>query len=149
VVDENAGFRAKEKYLIRGKILQGWISGIDFPVLIYSQVFKNKDKSSGKLYLVCSDLDCDSDKIKTIYKKRWKVELFHKTLKQNAAMSKSPAHTVCTQSNHLFIAIYSVFRLEIISIMTKLNHFSLRSMIYINALKVAFQQIQQLTRCVT
>jgi IS4 transposase len=108
------------------------MSGINFPVLIYSQVFKNKDGSLGKLYLVCSDLNCDAEKIKTIYKKRWKVELFHKTLKQNASMAKSPAHTVCTQSNHLFIAIYSVFRLEIISIMTKLNHFALRSIIYIN-----------------
>jgi IS4 transposase len=125
------------------------MSGINFPVLIYCQIFKNKDGSSGKLYMVCSDLECDADKIETIYKKRWKVELFHKTLKQNVAMAKSPAHTVCTQSNHLFIAIYSVFRLEIISIMTKLNHFALRFMIYINALKVAFQQIQQLTRCVT
>jgi hypothetical protein len=80
--------------------VQCWMSGINFPVLIYCQIFKNKDGSSGKLYMVCSDLECDADKIETIYKKRWKVELFHKTLKQNASMAKLPAHTVCTQSTY-------------------------------------------------
>jgi hypothetical protein len=39
--------------------VQCWISGIDFPLMIYCQVFKNTDGSSGKLYMVCSDLECN------------------------------------------------------------------------------------------
>ena len=81
----------------------GWIAGVNFPVLLFRQVFKNKDGSTGILYLVSSDLDCDAESLKTIYKRRWKVEVFHKTLKSNAAMAKSPAHTVRTQSNHIFV----------------------------------------------
>ena len=50
-------------------------------------------------------------KFKQSTRKGEKIELFHKALKQNTEMAESPAHTVCTQSNHLFIDIYSVFRL--------------------------------------
>ena len=104
-----------------GKPIKGWIAGVDFPVLLFRQVFKNKDGSKGILYLICSDLDCDAEVLKTIYKKRWKVEVFHKTLKSNAAMAKSPSHTVLTQSNHLFLSIYSAFRLEVLANKHHLN----------------------------
>jgi hypothetical protein len=124
------------------KPVKGWIAGIDFPVLLFRQVFKNKDGSTGILYLVCSDLDCDAKNLKTIYKKRWKVEVFHKTLKSNASMAKSPAHTVKTQSNHVFLSIYSAFRLETLSLKLKVNHFQLRAKIYMTALRASFEQLR-------
>ncbi len=129
--------------------VKGWIAGINFPVLLFRQIFKNKDGSSGLLYLVCSDLNCDGETIRTIYKKRWKVETFHKTLKSNAAMAKSPAHTVRTQSNHLFLSIYSAFRLETFSLKLKMNHFQIRAKLYITAIRSAFKQLQVLEECVT
>ena len=58
------------------KPIKGWIAGGDFPVLLFRQIFKNKDDSVGILYLVCSDLDCDGEALKTIYQKRWKVAVF-------------------------------------------------------------------------
>ena len=100
-------------------------------------------KSTGILYLVYSDLGCDGDTITMIYKKRWKVEVCHKTLKSNAA-AKSPAHTVHTQSNHLFLSIYSAFPLETLSLRLKMNHFQLRSKLYMTTLRSAFKQLQQL-----
>jgi len=42
------------------------------------------------------------------YKKRWKVEVFHKSLKSNASLAKSPTRTLRTQSNHVFMAITEV-----------------------------------------
>lgn len=125
-----------------GKPVKGWMAGVDFPVLLFRQVFKNKDGSTGILYLVCSDLACDGETLKTIYQKRWKVEVFHKTLKSNASMAKSPAHTVRTQSNHLFLSIYSVFRLEVMSLKLKMNHFQLRAKIYMSALRASFEQLR-------
>ena len=127
------------------KPVKGWIAGIDFPVLLFRQVFKNKDGSTGILYLVCSDLDCDAETLKAIYKKRWKVEVFHKTLKSNASMAKSPAHTVRTQSNHIFLSIYSAFRLEVLSSKIKLNHFQLRAKIYMAGLKASLRQLRELS----
>ena len=121
----------------------GWIAGVNFPVLLFRQVFKNKGGSTGILYLVCSDLDCDTETLKAIYKKRWKVEVFHKTLKSNVSMAKSPAHTVRTQSNHIFLSIYSAFRLEVLSLKIKLNHFQLRAKIYMAGLKASLRQLRE------
>jgi hypothetical protein len=135
------------------KPIKGWLSGVSFPVLLFRQVFKNKDDSEGILYLVCSDLNCDDDKIKTTYKKRWNVETFHKTIKSNAAMAKSPAHAVRTQSNHIFLSLYSAFRLEKLSIKSKLNHFQLKGKLYLKAIQAAFQELGKLrhndSQCVT
>ncbi len=126
------------------KPIRAWIAGVNFPVLIYRQVFTNKDGSEGILYLLCSDLECDAETLKTIYKKRWKVEVFHKTLKSNASMAKSPSHTVLTQSNHLFMSIYSAFRLEVLASKLKLNHFELRAKLYLSALRSSFQDLQRM-----
>lgn len=124
--------------------VQGWIKGLDFPVLLLRQVFTNKDGSTGTLYLACSDLSCDGDTLETIYQKRWKVETFHKTLKSNAALAKSPTKTVRTQSNHCFMALYAAFRLEGLAIKHRINHFALRSKLYIKAIRYAFDELQNL-----
>ena len=89
-----------------------WIKGLPFPVLLHRQVFTNKDDSIGMLYLACSELDQHGDALETIYQKRWKVEVFHKTLKSHAALAKSPTKRARTQSNHVFMAIYAAFSLE-------------------------------------
>ena len=128
--------------------VQAWIKGLNFPVLLHRQVFTNKDDSTGLLYLACSDLDCDPAAIEAIYQKRWKVEIFHKTLKSNAALAKSPTQRVRTQSNHVFLSIYAAFRLESLSIKHKLNHFALRAKLYLKAVRLAFDELQAL-KCVT
>ena len=122
--------------------VRGWIKGVDFPVLLLRQVFTNKDGSTGTLYLACSDLSCDGEAIETIYQKRWKVETFHKTLKSNAALAKSPTKTERTQSNHCFMAIYTTFRLEKLRVKHRMNHFALRSKLYLKAIRQAFDELQ-------
>jgi len=124
--------------------VQGWVKGLDFPVLLFRQVFTNKDGSTGTLYLACSDLSRDGDAIETIYHKRWKVETFHKTLKSNAALAKSPTKTERTQSNHCFMALYAAFRLEGLRVKHRINHFALRSRLYLKAIRYAFEELQSL-----
>ncbi len=122
--------------------VRGWHKGYAKEVLVTRQVFKNKDGSTGVLHLVCSDLTCDHDAITTTYKKRWQVEVFHKSLKSNAGMAKSPTQTVRSQSNHVFMAIYAVFKLECLSVKSKINPFALRFKFLINATRSAFDQLQ-------
>ena len=122
--------------------VQGWIRGLDFPVLLLRQVFTNKDGSAGEMYLACSDLTCEGETIETIYQKRWKVETFHKTLKSNAALSKSPTKRVRTQSNHCFMAIYAACRPEGLRVKHRMNHFALRSRLYLKAIRYAFDELQ-------
>ena len=124
--------------------VRGWLKGAAQAVLLVRQVFKNKDGSIGTLYLACSDLTCDYDAITTTYKKRWKVEVFHKSLKSNASLAKSPTRTVRTQSNHVFMSIYATFKLECLSITNKLNPFALCRKLLINASRAAYAQLQLL-----
>ena len=121
-----------------------WIRGLDFPVLLLRQVFTNKNCSMGILYLARSDLKYDGPTLKTIYKKKWKVEVFHKTRNFNAAMAKSPTLRVRTQSNHVFASIYSAFRLECLFIKHKMNHFALRSHLYMKTIQLASEELQNL-----
>ena len=66
-----------------------YLESVDFPLLLVKQVFTNGDGSVGILYLVASDLKLTYDQITTIYQRRWNVETYHKSLKQNASLSKS------------------------------------------------------------
>ena len=123
--------------------VRGWLKGYAKEVLVVRQVFKNKDDSTGVLHLVCSDLTCNYDFVTTSYKKRWQVQVFHKSLKSNAGMAKSPTQTLRTQSNHVFMAIYAVFKLECLSVKSKINPFALRFKLLINATRSAFDQLQK------
>lgn len=82
-----------------------YLEQVEFPLLLVKQVFKNEDGSEGVLYLVSSDVTLGYERLSTIYQRRWKVEEYHKSLKSNASLAKSPTKTVRTQSNHFFASI--------------------------------------------
>lgn len=124
--------------------VRGWLKGYAHEVLLVRQVFTNKDGSTGWLNLVCSDLTCDGDTVTTIYQKRWQVEVFHKSLKSNAALAKSPTRRVTTQNNHVFMSIYAVFKLECLKLKHKANHFALRAKLFIKATRQAYAELQSL-----
>lgn len=123
--------------------VQGWLKGYAKAVLLVRQIFTNKDGSTGILHLVCSDVTCDHDAITTTYKKRWNVEVFHKSLKSNANLAKSPTRTTRTQSNHVFMSVCAAFKLECLSIKNKLNPFALCRKLLINASRAAYAELQQ------
>lgn len=124
--------------------LQVWVKGLDFPVLLTKQVFKNQDGSEGELYLITNDLGMSQEQIFTIYQRRWNVEVFHKSLKQNTALSKSQTKYEVTQSNHIFASMIAYCKLEILKCKQNLNHFALKSRIYLKAVKAAFDEVQAL-----
>lgn len=126
------------------QVVRGWLKGYANEVLLVRQVFTNKDGSTGLLNLVCSDLTCNGDTIATIYQKRWKVEVFHKSLKSNAALAKSPTRRITTQNNHVFMSIYAVFKLECLKLKHKTNHFALRAKLFIKATRQAYAELQAL-----
>lgn len=121
-----------------------YVEQVEFPLKLCKQIFKNGDGSEGVLYLVSNDVTLDYDQMTTIYKRRWNVETYHKSLKCNTALAKSPTKTVRTQSNHCFASIYAFVKLERMKRVTKLNHFALRSKMYLKALQAAFQEMQRL-----
>ena len=121
-----------------------YVEEVPFPLLLVKQVFTNEDSSTGILYLVTSDITLDGNGITRLYQKRWNVEPYHKSLKQNASLEKSPTQTVTTQTNHFFAALCGYIKLELLKCHTKLNHFALKSKLYLQALHSAFATLRQL-----
>ena len=69
--------------------VRGWLKGFDHELLLVGRVFTNKDGSSGRLSLVCSELTCDGERVADLHHNRWKVEDYHKSLNSNAALAQS------------------------------------------------------------
>lgn len=124
------------------KPVKVWLKDMNFAVLVTKQIFTDEEKqTTGLRFLVSNDLSLTDDQFTTIYKKRWGVEEYHKSLKQNASIAKSPTRTVTTQSNHLFCALWAYIKLEKLKFSTKFNHFQIKAKIYLKALKAAFDEL--------
>lgn len=121
-----------------------YLEGVPFPLQLLRQVFTNEDGSTGVRYLVTSDLTLTADQIITIYQRRWKVEEYHRSLKQNVALAQSPTRTKTTQTNHFVAALCSFVKIELLKVRTKKNHYQLKSQLYLSALQQAFYQLRQL-----
>jgi hypothetical protein len=126
-----------------------YLEGLDFPVLLVKQVFKNKDGSEGVLYLVSSREGLDFQQITTIYQIRWKVEEHHKSIKSLLNYAKSPAHSLRTQRNHCILCLFGFFEWECMAKQLHTNHFALKAKIYIHSLKSAWEQIVRLKTKIT
>jgi hypothetical protein len=121
-----------------------YLEGVDFPLVLAKEVFTNEDATIGILYLVSSDTTLRFDDITTSYQRRWQVECFHKSLKQNVSLEKSPTQTQTTQTNHFFCALCGFIKLEMLKVDSKMNHFALKSKLYIKALHSAFSTLREL-----
>ena len=123
---------------------QVYLEGVPFPLRLVKQVFTNEDGSTGVLYLVTSATTLTLDDLTTLYHKRWNVERYHQSLKQNASLAKSPTQTVVTQTNHFVAALCAFVKLELLRSTTRLNHFALKTKLYVTALHSAFAQLREL-----
>jgi len=141
--DRNAGnwTRIDELAISNNTPVKVWLKDLEFPVFLHKQVFTNKDNSTGSRFLISNDFSLTDEQFTTIYKKRWSVEEYHKSLKQNASIAKSPTRTINTQSNHLFASIMAYIKLEKLKFANKMNHFAMKTKIYNQALKAAFKEL--------
>lgn len=122
-----------------------WLEELDFPLLLVKQVFKNEDDTVGELYLACSDLSLSYEQITTIYKKRWGVEEYHKSVKSNTGFGKSPTKTIRTQTSHFVLSILAYIKLEWLRQRTGQNHFAMKAKIYLAAQQAAYQELKKLS----
>ena len=132
-----------------GTVRTVYLEDVPFPLRFTQVVFTNEDGTTGCLYLVSSDPTITSDQLKTNYQKRWKVEEYHKSIKQNASLEKSPTRTETTQTNHLFAALWAFVKLERLKQATAKNHFALKTKLYFQALHSAFGELQRLKQHAT
>lgn len=142
---KNGIFKAVESLAWEeNQVLTGYLKGMDIPVQLIRQTFTNEDNSTGILYLVTSDLTLGYTDITTIYQKRWKVEEYHKSIKSNLGLAKSPTKTVMTQANHFFMTSYAYVKLERIARGVNLNQFALKTKLYVKALQASMSELELL-----
>ena len=125
-----------------GTRLRVYLKGIDFPVTLIKDIFINGDDSEGIQYLVCSDLTVTYQQVITFYQRRWKVEEYHRSLKNNTALSKAQTRTVRTQINHIFASMVAFFKLEMMKQKTKLNHYAIKASLHLAAMNAALQRME-------
>lgn len=123
-----------------------YLEGLETPVLLIKQVFIHEDGKTAIQYLISSDTTLLPNDIIRSYHKRWRVEEYHKSLKQNVSLEKSPTQTMTTQTNHFFAALCGYIKLERLKIKTRHNHFALKSKLYLKALLSAFQTLRELNQ---
>jgi hypothetical protein len=124
-----------------------WLESCTHMSYLTKQVFTNKDGTSVTMYLITNDQNLTKDQIHTIYQRRWKVEEFHKSLKSNLNLEKSPTKHKTSQSNHIFYSIVAFFKLELLTKTTATrhkNHFQLKTSLYVKALKTALDELGKL-----
>jgi hypothetical protein len=118
-----------------------WLKDLSFPVALIVKIFKNEDGSTGTLYLVTNDLESSADRIYEVYQKRWRIEEYHKSIKQNASLEKSPTKVVRSQRNHIFASIIAYCKLEFLKTKTSLTHFGMKYMLLMKANRAAFIEL--------
>jgi hypothetical protein len=140
-------------HLKDGEARKAWLKDLSLPVALTKKVFKNEDGSTGTLYLVTNDLDIDADRIYEIYQKRWRIEEYHKSIKQNSSLEKSPTRTLRSQKNHMFASIIGYCKLEFLKIKTCLNHFAIKYKLILKANQMAYWELKKIREstplCVT
>ena len=120
-----------------------WLKDVSFPVALVKKIFKNEDGSTGILYLASNDLENSADRTYEIYQKRWRIEEYHKSIKQNASLEKSPTKVVCSQKNHIFASIVAYCKLEFLRTKTSLNHFAIKYKLLMRANRIAFLELEK------
>lgn len=123
------------------QVIYCYIKDVNFPVAITKKVFTNADLSTGEIYLISNDLELSGSDLYSVYQKRWVIEEYHKSIKQNAALAKSPTKVIKTQSNHIYCSILAFVKLEKLKIASTLNHFALKTKLFINATKSAMAEL--------
>ncbi len=122
-----------------------YLEGYKKPLRLIKQVVKNGDDGeSTYLYLVTNDIDLSFNQVLEIYKRRWKIEEYHKSLKQNLKIEHSPTKVETSQRNHIHLSVRGFIKLEKLRLNYKMNHFAIKEKIYIEALKVAYQKVEEL-----
>ena len=121
-----------------GSASKVYLKDIPFPVAFTHKVFKKRNAIQGELYLVTNDLAFSGDCAYEYYQKRWGIETYHRSLKQNASLTQSPCSSQTAQLNHVALALLAYSRLEQLKILHKNNHYAMKRKLLIAANQASY-----------
>ena len=129
-----------------GESKKVWLKGVPFEIVLIKKVFINENGSIGVLYLASNDIEHDATYLYQIYQKRWKIEEYHKSIKENASLAKSPTKKMRSQANHIFASIVAFCKLEILKIATATNHFAIKYKLLVAANIASMNELANLRK---
>ena len=138
--------KIKDLELKDGQSRKVYLKGISSCVVVTCKVFKNGDSTTGKLYLITNDLMLTSDHIYKVYQKRWKIEEYHRSIKQNVSVCRSPTKVKKTQLNHLCMSLLAYTELEKLKVTTCENHYALKRRMLIAANRASYKELIELQK---
>jgi hypothetical protein len=121
-----------------------YLRALQEPVLVCVDILPNKDGSVGEQWLLTTDTGASYQQILSTYQLRWGIEDYHKSLKNNTSLQRSPARRPQTQTTHLLASVCAFVKLEAIKLHHRTNQFALKSRLYIKAIQAAFAELQKL-----
>ena len=141
--DANAGkyCRIDKLGLSEHESMKVFLKDINYSLVVTRQVYKNADKSTGEIYLITNDLNLQSSHIEDIYQKRWNIETYHRSLKQNVSLAKSPTSVIKTQLNHIGLSIGAFIELEKLKLASSKNHYALKRKMLVAANQASHKEI--------
>ncbi len=140
---KKGNFKPLEEMRLGKGAVKLYLKGLDFPVLVIKKVFKNEDGSSGTLYLATSDLELSYEEVLNLYKRRWKVEEYHKSLKSNCSLGKCQASSHNAQKSHFYLSAFAFLLLEKTKAKEDKNHFALSKELNILTVKYSLKVIKK------
>lgn len=126
-----------------------WLRGVDFPVAVLRHRHRNVDGSEADVYFVTNELSLSGPDLLALSQKRWQVECYHKSLKQNAAAGRAPLWSVRALANHLRASLCAYARWEALRLKTKPNQLCAQSQSPLRRPAGGTRRLPQPVNCVT
>lgn len=102
----------------------------------FIKVFKIFSQAKGEVeYLATNKLDITASDIKTVAVRRWKIEEYHRGLKQTTGIEKCQARNQRSQRNHIFCSILTFVALEINRLKNGISCYQAKQQIIQNAMR--------------
>jgi len=79
----------------------------------FIKVFKTISKDGDVEYYATNDTNLSTSEVERIYARRWKIEEYHRGLKQQSGIAKCQARTSRSQRNHIWCSIHAFLTLEL------------------------------------
>lgn len=91
----------------------------------FIKVFKRISKINGEVeYLATNDLELNLTDLETVTAQRWKIEQYHRGLKQTTGIEKCQARTPRSQRTHIFCSLLSFVALEVNRVKTGVSWYA-------------------------
>lgn len=102
----------------------------------FIKVFKIFSQAKGEVeYMATNKLDYTRSDIKTVAARRWKIEEYHRGLKQTTGIEKCQARTQRSQRNHIFCSILSFVALEVNRMQKNISWYQAKQQIIQHAMR--------------